>query len=242
MIMNADKSIVEQQPPKMIEARSVTKEYRTWQRSVRVLDSMDLQIRQGEFVALVGRSGTGKSTVLNLLGGLDQPTSGQILFEGRHLEAMGDAELSRFRNQTVGFVFQNFFLRSMRTALDNVIVPLMFDSLSLREARRRGEAVLEEVGLGALMHTQVRRLSGGQRQRVAIARAIINQPRILLADEPTGNLDSQTGLEIFELLRSYNQRHQTTIVVVTHDPLVERFSIPMLTIAEGKIVSHSGAV
>ena len=170
----------------MIEARNVTKCYESGGRSLRVLEDWSHHIEQGQFLSIVGRSGTGKTTVLNLIGGLDQPTSGQILFEGQHLEAMGDAELSHFRNRTVGFVFQTFFLRPMRTALDNVVVPLLFDSVTPREARRRGVNALEEVGLASLADTQVRRLSGGQRQRVAIARAVVNNPRLLLADEPPG--------------------------------------------------------
>jgi ABC-type lipoprotein export system ATPase subunit len=226
----------------MIEARNVSKVYFTGDRRVEILRNADFDIGEGEFVALVGRSGTGKTTVLNLCGGLDQPSEGQMLFEGKHLEAMTDEELSEFRNSTVGFVFQTFFLRPMRSALDNVLVPLLFDNVSLAEARKRGREALAEVGLGSLAETQVRRLSGGQRQRVAIARAIVTRPRLLLADEPTGNLDTATSLEIFELLRSYNQSHSTTVVVVTHDPLVEKFGIPMLTIDQGKIVPHTGNV
>lgn len=190
----------------------------------------------------MGRSGTGKTTVLNLLGGLDQPTSGQILFEQIHLEGMSDNDLSAFRNRSVGFVFQNFFLRTMRTALENAIVPLMFSSMSVKQARERGSEALAEVGLSDYRDVAVRRLSGGQRQRVAIARAIVNQPKLLLADEPTGNLDTGTSLEIFELLRGYNQQHETTVVVVTHDPLVERFAIPMLTISGGRLMSYEGKI
>jgi ABC-type lipoprotein export system ATPase subunit len=226
----------------MIEARNVAKHYADGSRDVRVLDGWTQTIEPGEFLALVGRSGTGKTTVLNLIGGLDQPTSGEILFEGRHLEQMDDTELSRFRNEAVGFVFQTFFLRQMRTAIDNVMVPMLFDSVPVHKARGRARAALEEVGLGQLAATQVRRLSGGQRQRVAIARAIVNQPRLLLADEPTGNLDTATSLEIFELLRAYNRNHGTTVVVVTHDPLVEKFHIPMMTIAGGHLVPHTGPV
>lgn len=226
----------------MIEARNVSKSYLAGERHVDVLRDADFRVAAGEFVAIVGRSGTGKTTVLNLCGGLDLPTRGQILFEGRHLEAMGDEELSSFRNETVGFVFQTFFLRPMKSALDNVIVPLMFGKASLGEAKQRGREALEEVGLGKLADTQVRRLSGGQRQRVAIARAIVTRPRLLLADEPTGNLDTTTSLEIFELLRTYNQTHSTTVVVVTHDPLVEKFHIPMFTIDDCKIVPHNGRV
>ncbi len=226
----------------MIEARNVAKHYGDGSRDVRVLDGWTQTIAPGEFLALVGRSGTGKTTVLNLIGGLDQPTSGEILFEGRHLEQMDDAELSRFRNEAVGFVFQTFFLRQMRTAVDNVMVPMLFDSVPVREAKARAREALEEVGLGHLAGTQVRRLSGGQRQRVAIARAVVNRPRLLLADEPTGNLDTATSLEIFELLRAYNRNHGTTVVVVTHDPLVEKFHIPMMTIVDGRLVPHTGPV
>jgi putative ABC transport system ATP-binding protein len=155
---------------------------------------------------------------------------------------MNDEELSTFRNRTVGFVFQTFFLRPMRSALDNVVAPLMFGPGSLQEARLRGEAALSEVGLAEQTRTPVRQLSGGQRQRVAIARAIANHPRLLLADEPTGNLDSATGREIFDLLLNYNKNHQATVVIVTHDPLVDKYKIPMITVREGKIVSHDGHV
>ena len=226
----------------MIEARRVTKEYRDGDRTVRVLDGWSQVIDEGAFVALVGRSGTGKTTVLNLVGGLDTPTSGEVLVGGRHLERMDDAELSRFRNETVGFVFQTFFLRPMRTALDNVIVPLVVNGTTVREARRRGAEALEEVGLGALAGTQVRRLSGGQRQRVAVARAIINRPRVLLADEPTGNLDTTTSLDIFRLLHDYNTRQEATVVIVTHDPLVVQFQLPRFTIENGLLVPHTGIV
>jgi ABC-type lipoprotein export system ATPase subunit len=226
----------------LIEARNVTKQYNANGKTVRILDSINLTVEKGQFLALVGRSGTGKTTVLNMLGGLDKPSSGEILFNGQHLETLSDTELSAFRNQSIGFVFQTFFLRSMRTALENVITPLLFGPLSLADARARGEAALAEVGLGDYVKTQVRRLSGGQRQRVAIARAIINKPQLLLADEPTGNLDTQTSLEIFELLRTYNKSHNATVIVVTHDPLVQHFNIPMLTIIDGKLVEHTGHI
>lgn len=227
----------------MIEGRKVSMSYPlAGGGAVRVIQGADFRIETGAIRALVGRSGTGKSTLLNLIGGLDRPTGGEILIDGRHLESMSDAELSRFRNATVGFVFQSFFLRSLRTALDNVIVPLLFGNVPPAEARRRGRQALEEVGLGSLAETQVRRLSGGQRQRVAIARAIITRPSLLLADEPTGNLDTQTSLEIFELLHRLNRERGTTIVIVTHDPLVEQFQIPKLTVADGKVVPYEGKI
>lgn len=227
----------------MIEARGLSKSYPAPDGGLReVIATSDFTIARGDFRALVGRSGAGKSTVLNLIGGLDRPTSGEVLVDGRHLETMNDAALSQFRNQTVGFVFQNFYLRPLQTALDNAIVPLMFSDTALPEARQQGREVLSEVGLGDYADVQVRRLSGGQRQRVAIARAVVNRPALLLADEPTGNLDTRTSLEIFELLRTLNRQRGTTIVIVTHDPLVEQFQIPMLTIDGGKVVPYEGKV
>ncbi|MBX7246239.1 MAG: ABC transporter ATP-binding protein [Candidatus Sumerlaeaceae bacterium] len=226
----------------MLSAKSISKTYEASGRTVRVLENADFELGAGQMTALVGRSGCGKSTVLNLLGGLDRPNSGEIVFEGRHLESLDDEELSRFRNRTVGFIFQNFFLRPMQTAADNVIVPLLFDSVSLADARDRAVEALKEVGLDELAHKPVRELSGGQRQRVAIARAVVNQPRLLLADEPTGNLDTETSLDIYALLRRYNENHGTAIVIVTHDPLVENTGVPMLTIANGKLVPFDGQV
>lgn len=227
----------------MIEARGLSKSYPAPDGGRRdVLAGSDFSIGRGDFRALVGRSGAGKSTVLNLIGGLDRPSGGQVLVDGRHLETMNDGELSRFRNQTVGFVFQSFYLRPLQTALDNAIVPLMFGDLTLAQARQRGREALAEVGLGEYAQTQVRRLSGGQRQRVAIARAIVNRPALLLADEPTGNLDTQTSLEIFDLLHTLNRQNGTTVIIVTHDPLVEQFQIPMLTVDGGKVVPYEGKV
>jgi ABC-type lipoprotein export system ATPase subunit len=226
----------------VIEARLVSKVYETGDRPVRVLEDWTQVIEPGSFMALVGRSGSGKTTLLNIVGGLDRPTSGQIMIDGRHLESMSDAELSLFRNETVGFVFQTFFLRPLRSALENVIVPLLFSSKTLREARALGREALEKVGLNHLASTQVRRLSGGQRQRVAVARAIVNKPTLLLADEPTGNLDGETALEIFELLRDYNLNHKATVMMVTHDPLVERFNIPRFTIENRNLVPLTDSI
>ncbi len=226
----------------VIEARLVSKVYETGDKPVSVLENWTQVIEPGSFMALVGRSGSGKTTLLNIVGGLDRPTSGQIMIDGRHLESMTDAELSLFRNETVGFVFQTFFLRPLRSALENVIVPLLFSSKSLREARTLGREALEKVGLSHLASTQVRRLSGGQRQRVAVARAIVNKPTLLLADEPTGNLDGETALEIFELLRDYNLNHKATVIMVTHDPLVERFNIPRFTIENRNLVPLTDSI
>lgn len=219
----------------VIAARGVTKTYASANGPLTVLDRVDFGLAPGGVAALVGRSGTGKTTLLNILGGLDRPDSGEVLFDGRHLESMTDKELSEFRNQSVGFVFQSFFLRTHRTALENVIVPLLFSRLGLREARRRGLEALDEVGLASLAGTEIRRMSGGQRQRVAIARAICNRPRLLLADEPTGNLDTDTAREIYDVLLGYRTHHGTALVIVTHDPIAAGFEIPMLTLSKGKL-------
>lgn len=225
-----------------IQGIGVNRRYASNGRTATILDAAEFEFAAGSFSAVVGRSGIGKSTFLNLIGGLDRPDSGQVLVDGRHIEAMSDAELSRFRNETVGFVFQTFFLRQMRTAADNVMVPLIFASEKIRTARERAKLALETVGLGAFVKAPVKDLSGGQRQRVAIARAIVNRPKILLADEPTGNLDTATSLEIFELLLRLNRESGTTIVIVTHDPLVEQFEIPKFSIDGGKLVKFTDRI
>jgi putative ABC transport system ATP-binding protein len=226
----------------LIQGSKVSKKYVSADRAVHILDSADFTVHEGEFVALVGRSGVGKTTVLNLLGGLDRPTGGQLQFGGTQLESLDDAALSQFRNKSVGFIFQSFFLRQLRSAEENVMVPLLFGETDVATARERARQALQEVGLGQLVKSPVNRLSGGQKQRVAIARAIANSPRLILADEPTGSLDTQTSLEVYELLLNYNRRHGTTLVIVTHDPLVEQFHPTKLTIANGKLVPHEGHI
>jgi len=224
-----------------VSIRGVSKIYKSPGRTVKVLDSTDYTIPGGAFRGLVGRSGAGKTTLLNLIGGLDRPDSGSISFGDYRIDKMSDEDLSRFRNETIGFVFQNFFLRQERSALDNVMTPLLLGWRSVTESRKRARQALENVGLGSLATTVVHRLSGGQRQRVAIARAIANQPKLLLADEPTVNLDKDTGREILELLMGYNQSHNATILMVTHDPLVQDFHIPLMTLQDGKIVNVEDA-
>lgn len=227
-----------QQPakPTLVAGIGATKVYRTGTRTVPVLDSADFSFPVGTFSAVVGRSGAGKTTLLNLCGGVDRPDSGEIHFEGRHLELLSNHELAAFRNEKIGFVFQSFFLRESRTAIDNVMVPLLLGPLSPRECRQRAEEALVEVGLQDMIRSRVDLLSGGQKQRVAIARAIANRPRLILADEPTGSLDAETSHEIIELLFRYNRAHEATIIVVTHDPVVENYHIPMVTIRDGKVV------
>jgi putative ABC transport system ATP-binding protein len=181
------------------------------------LSDLTLQVAAGEFVSVMGPSGCGKSTLLNIVGLLDAPTSGTVQINGTPIAAYRDRELAALRNREIGFVFQTFHLVSDLTVLDNVQIPLLYRSLSNRERKRRALAALDRVGLSARVHHFPSQLSGGQQQRVAIARAIVGAPRILLADEPTGNLDSQMGDEIMALLRDLNEQERTTVVMVTHD-------------------------
>lgn len=222
----------------LIEGINVSKSYRSPERTVTVLEKANFTVETGEFVAIVGRSGTGKTTLLNLLGGVDRASSGNVLFQGRSLTAMSDKDLARFRNETVGFVFQNFFLRTSRTALENVMVPLLMGDRSISECRDKSRRALERVGLGSLVNEPVSRLSGGQKQRVAIARAMAPEPKLLLADEPSGSLDTETSVEIYDLLKDYNDERRATLVIVTHDPLVERFHPRKVTVEEGKLVPY----
>ena len=201
---------------------------------VRALDGVNLAIRRGEMVAVMGPSGSGKSTLLNMLGALDRPTSGRVLVNGQDLTTIKDVD--RFRARTVGFVFQLHNLLPTLTALENVEIPMQGQPISRRERRRRAEELLHLVGLGERMHHQPAQLSGGERQRVAVARALANKPSILLADEPTGNLDSQSGMEVMELLQKINRQQGMTILLVTHDPRVARMTQRILTMQDGRIV------
>lgn len=220
----------------LLSGRGVTRTFHNGSRTVPVLDRADFDFKRGSFTAIIGRSGAGKTTLLNLCGGIDRPDSGVVSFENRHLEKLSDGDLAAFRNERVGFIFQNFFLRESRTTLDNVMVPLLLGRHSVSEARARADEALREVGLGEMIRTKAGLLSGGQKQRVAIARAIANHPKLILADEPTGSLDTETSREILEMLFRYNREKGATVIVVTHDPLVEKFGVPMVTLKEGKVV------
>jgi putative ABC transport system ATP-binding protein len=207
----------------MIHFESVSKVYRTERIETLALDNVNLDVQRGEFVSVMGPSGCGKSTLLNLMGLLDEPSSGRIALDGSRVETYRDREVARVRNEKVGFVFQSFHLVSDLTVLDNVEIPLLYRKLSGKERRQMAREALDRVGLGSRIHHFPSQLSGGQQQRVAIARAIVGRPRILLADEPAGNLDSQMGEEIMEILHDLNRNAETTVVMVTHDPrLAER--------------------
>jgi putative ABC transport system ATP-binding protein len=220
--------------PPVLEVRDVTKHYRMGTEVVRALDGVSLAIRRGEYVAIMGASGSGKSTLLNILGCLDLPTSGQYLLGGQDVATLSQSALALVRGRRVGFVFQTFELLPRATALKNVELPLVY----ARVPRRRERAVeaLKRVGLGERMSHRPNQLSGGQRQRVAIARALGQRPDILLADEPTGNLDSKTGQEILALFEQLNREGQT-IVIVTHDPGIARRCRRVIHISDGKIVA-----
>jgi ABC-type lipoprotein export system ATPase subunit len=215
-----------------VEVRDLVKVYGD-DEGVRALDGISLRIAAGELVTIMGPSGSGKSTLLNLLGALDLPTAGEVRIDGRDLSTIKD--LDTFRARTVGFIFQLHNLIPTLNALENVEVPMMGQVRSRAERHRRARALLELVSLEARSHHLPNQLSGGQRQRVAVARALANEPSVILADEPTGNLDSQSGAEVIELLRDLNQRLGTTIIVVTHDPAVARETNRVILLQDGAI-------
>jgi ABC-type lipoprotein export system ATPase subunit len=221
-----------------IETRNLTKVYGDGEQ-VHALDGVDLAIRQGEMAAVMGPSGSGKSTLLNMLGGLDRPSSGQVLIDGQNLATV--PSLDAFRARTVGFVFQLHNLLPTLSALENVEVPMRGQPVGRRERRERARELLALVGLPDRMDHLPSQLSGGQRQKVAIARALANRPRLILADEPTGNLDTQSGAEIMALLRQLNQELGTTVIVVTHDSAVAHHTGRILVMRDGRIV-HEHAV
>jgi putative ABC transport system ATP-binding protein len=199
----------------MIEVQSLCKDFQSQERKIRVLDSVSFTINAGETTAIVGPSGSGKTTLLGIAAGLDDPTEGRIQLKGQFLDEMNEEERARFRNQYIGFVFQNFQLISTLTAEENVMVPA--DLMGQADSRQRAQRLLEQVGLSHRMDHYPGQLSGGEQQRVALARAFINQPQILFADEPTGNLDAENSSRIEELMFSLNKQYGTTLVIVTHD-------------------------
>jgi putative ABC transport system ATP-binding protein len=219
----------------VVELQDLTKTYKLGQTRVRALRGISLEVRRSEFVAIMGPSGSGKSTLMNLVGCLDRPTSGEYRLTGRTVSRMPADELADIRNQKIGFVFQGFNLLPRATALKNVVMPLMYAGLSRGEQERRARKMLQLVGLGARMNHKPAELSGGQQQRVAIARALVNNPSLLLADEPTGNLDSHTSLEILTVLQALNQRG-LTIMLVTHEADIAAYAKRQVVFRDGRIV------
>lgn len=218
----------------IIRTEGLRKYYVLGAETVRAVRGVDLEVSRGEFVAIMGASGSGKSTFMNLIGCLDTPTAGQYWLNGRKVSELSDDQLARVRNRDIGFVFQTFNLLPRATALHNVELPLIYAGVPARERRKRAEEKLERVGLGDRMHHKPPELSGGQRQRVAIARALVNDPALLLADEPTGNLDSTTSREIVEILVELNRTGQT-ILMVTHEPDIAASASRQIHLTDGLV-------
>jgi putative ABC transport system ATP-binding protein len=221
----------------MIKLENIDKVYRTERVETLALHNINLDVAPGEFVSVMGPSGCGKSTLLNLIGLLDRPTRGTMALEGSTINGAGDGKLARYRNEKLGFVFQSFHLVPDLKVLDNVEIPLLYRKMSGAGRRKLAASALDRVGLASRMHHFPTQLSGGQQQRVAIARAIVGQPRILLADEPTGNLDSQMGDEIMEILHGLNKTDGTTIIMVTHDDRFARRTDRIVRLFDGRQVA-----
>jgi putative ABC transport system ATP-binding protein len=220
----------------IIQLDAVTKVYRLGEVDLRALDGVSLRIDRGEFVAIMGMSGSGKSTLMNIIGCLDRPTSGRFLLCGREASQLSRDELARLRNRFIGFTFQHFNLLPRTSAIENVELPLLYADLPRAERLRRAKEALVQVGLGDRMQHMPGQLSGGQQQRVAIARAIANRPTLLLADEPTGNLDSKTSVDVMALFQELGAAGMT-VVLVTHEPDVARFAARVITLRDGRIAS-----
>jgi len=223
----------------VIELKGVTRTYKLGGETLNALDNVNLSVKPGEFLAITGPSGSGKSTLANIIGGLDRPTSGTVMVDGNDLSHVHDAKLSAYRNHHIGFVFQTFNLQGTNTALENVMLPLVFAKLKRKERKARATECLQAVGLGDRLKHKPGQLSGGQRQRVAIARALAVKPSIIIADEPTGNLDSGRGQEIMKLLHDLNKQG-ITLLIITHDPTVARQAGRIVEIHDGKLTERRG--
>jgi putative ABC transport system ATP-binding protein len=225
----------------LVQIRRVTKHYRRGGETIEVLHGVDLDIPRGDFVALMGPSGSGKTTLLNLIGGLDSPTAGSIVVDGRRIDRLSSGDLARWRAAHVGFVFQFYNLLPVLSAQKNVELPLLLTSLPARERRRRAMIALALVGLADRARHKPKELSGGQEQRVAIARAIVSDPTLLVCDEPTGDLDRATAAEVLTLLQMLNREHDKTIVMVTHDPKAAEYARRQLHLDKGTLADGDPA-
>ena len=220
----------------LVELRNVKKSFRLGGEQVEILHGIDLVVEKGEFVAMMGPSGSGKSTTMNILGCLDKPTSGQYFLDGRDVSELNRDELAAIRNSTIGFVFQGFNLLQRTSAVENVELPMLYAGVHAKERRERAKEALVRMGLGERLYHEPSQLSGGQQQRVAIARGIVNHAPILMADEPTGNLDSKTSDEIMRLFQQLNREEGITIILVTHEPAVAAFAGRELLFRDGVIL------
>lgn len=220
----------------MIKLNNISKSYQTDTMETQALRNIDIEIQQGEFVSIMGPSGCGKSSLLNIIGLLDEPSEGQVLFDGEEIQFKRDKELAQVRNQKIGFIFQSFHLINDLKVVDNVELPLLYRKIKASERRRMALEILDKVGLSARSSHFPSQLSGGQQQRVAVARALVGQPSLLLADEPTGNLDSQMGNEVMTILENLNSDDNTTIVMVTHDKILAERTPRIIRIFDGQLV------
>lgn len=225
--------------PAIIELKNISKTYKLGDETLNALDGVSFSVNSGEFIAITGPSGSGKSTLANIIGGLDRPSSGSVEVDGNDLSRSKDSDLSAYRNKHIGFVFQSFNLQGTNTALENVMMPLTFAKTKTRDRKARALECLKAVGLGDRVKHKPNQLSGGQRQRVAIARALAVNPNIIIADEPTGNLDSAKGEEIMKLLHDLNKQG-ITLIIITHDPNIARMAHRIVTIHDGKLSERRG--
>ncbi len=222
----------------LIRTEALRRDFTMGDQIVHALDGISLTIASGEFLAIMGPSGSGKSTLLYLLGGLDRPTGGRVWANGQEISALDENDLAAYRGRQVGFIFQSFNLIATMTALQNVEFPMIFTRVSAEQRRKRAMELLALVGLEKRMGHKPTELSGGQQQRVAVARALANDPRIILADEPTGNLDTRTGAEIMGLLKRLNEEQGRTIIIVSHDPNVTRYASRQIHLLDGQVVQE----
>ncbi len=223
----------------LIQTENLTKTYGTGEAAVTALDHVNVQVKEGEFVAVMGPSGCGKSTLLHLLGGLDRPSEGSVVIEGTDIADMKDDDLTRLRRRKMGFVFQFFNLIPVLNAVENAALPVTLDGVKPAEARARAQEWLTRFGLGDRLNNRPDQLSGGQQQRVAVARALVSEPALILADEPTGNLDTRSGDEIAGLLRQVTKEYGRTVVMVTHDPRIAAYADRIIFLKDGKVVDET---
>jgi putative ABC transport system ATP-binding protein len=225
----------------LIKLENIHKSYFSGEVETPVLHGINVTIQHGEFVAIMGQSGSGKSTLMNILGALDTPTSGSYILNGKETSKLSDNELAKVRNETIGFVFQGFNLLKRMPLVDNVALPLLYAGVSMAEARRRATEKLAQTGLGAFTKRLPNQISGGQQQRVAISRALVCEPALILADEPTGNLDTATSVEIMNLFRRLNEENGMSILIVTHEPDVAKYAKRLVRLKDG-LVTYDGLV